>query len=78
MSAKKKNHAHLYDVSIDVLNLSEQANKVLLRTGMTTIGDCIDFFIRLPDVHMARPPSLTVVTEIEQKLKDLHYWQYVE
>ena len=36
-------HSHLYDVSIDTLGLSDEAVAPLKRTGIVTIGDCIDF-----------------------------------
>ena len=36
------NHDHLYEVSIDELELPDEAEKVLRRTGVTTVGDCLD------------------------------------
>ena len=39
-------HEHLYDVSIDVLNLSEYAKQNLLSTHIESIGDLADYYHR--------------------------------
>jgi DNA-directed RNA polymerase alpha subunit len=46
MSDKCPFHDHLYEMPIEKLGLSVVAINALKRTGMTTIGDCIDYFLR--------------------------------
>ncbi|MEL6149212.1 MAG: hypothetical protein AAFV33_01590 [Chloroflexota bacterium] len=73
-------HKHLYDVSIDVLELSEQAWSVCVRGGMRRIGDLVDFYRRGPDAMIdSRPPAFQLLTgEIKQSLIDKGYWHYVD
>ena len=40
---------NLYEAMIEELDLSEETIKNVHRLGVTTIGDCIDFFARVPD-----------------------------
>jgi hypothetical protein len=43
-------HSHLYDVPIEVLGLSETAIGYLKETGAMSVGDCIDYFLSIPNV----------------------------
>ena len=72
-------HDHLYKISIEELQLSELAIRTLARTGMMTIGDCVDLFNRGNDVLItARPPVFTIlIDELKPKLKKEGYWKYV-
>ncbi|GAB5494063.1 MAG: hypothetical protein Phog2KO_42780 [Phototrophicaceae bacterium] len=73
-------YQHLYEIPISDLELSDKAYRALKRTGMTSIGDCIDFYIRLPNVMISARPSFiqVIVTEVKQKVKDAEYWHFVE
>ena len=72
-------HKHLYEVSVEVLDLSEIAARTLARTGITTVGDCIDFFNRGMDaLASARSPAFRAMQEVRQKLKQHGYWEYVD
>ncbi|GAB4528912.1 MAG: hypothetical protein OHK0046_48310 [Anaerolineae bacterium] len=80
MSSKNKSHEHLYNVSLEALDLSETATNLLMRTGITSVGDCIDFFIRLQNALVpAKPPFFSLLqNEVIPRLKELGYWQYVD
>jgi hypothetical protein len=39
-------HQHLYDVPVVILGLSDKAMRALENVGITSVGDCIDFFVR--------------------------------
>lgn len=80
MSLDKASYEHLYEISILDLELSDTAYKALIRTGMTSIGDCIDFYIRLNDVLISARPSFikAMAVEVKQKVQDFGYWSFVE
>ena len=79
MSNKRK-YNHLYEIPVEKLELSTEAIKQLKRTGITSIGDCIDFYIRGDDVLLpARPPFFTIMGgEVKNKLMTSGYWSFVE
>jgi hypothetical protein len=39
-------HEHLYDISIEALELSDRVIKALKKVSITSVGDCIEFFIQ--------------------------------
>lgn len=39
-------HDALYHIPIETLGLSEKVVKTVKRTGIETVGDCVDFFAR--------------------------------
>gem|GEM_PF-6663824 len=62
-------NVELYDVAIDELSLSDVATVGMLRMGVTTIGDCLDFFERIPDVLMPiHGKTWDAIKEVEQML----------
>ena len=72
-------HKHLYEVSVEVLDLSEIAAKQLAKAAMASIGDRIDFFARGADAMIdATPPFFPVLYgEVKQKLIERGYWKFV-
>ncbi|MEP7292586.1 MAG: hypothetical protein ABI835_12445 [Chloroflexota bacterium] len=61
---------HLYEVSIETLELSETALASLRRLGVTSVGDCLDHFSRYGSVTISVPfGSLKIMeTEVLDKL----------
>jgi len=80
MTEKKSDYEHLFDISITTLNLSDKAYKALMKTGMSTVGDCVDFYIRGNDVLIsARTSSFEVLAnELKEKMVEFGYWDFVE
>ena len=80
MSSASKSHEHLYAIPIEDMGLSDVAIKTLKRTGITTVGDCVDYYLRSPDALIpARPPFYSIIEgEVKQKFKEYGYWSYVE
>jgi hypothetical protein len=67
-------HGELYNTSIDILDLSEEAQIDLARTGITTVGDCLDFYERIPDVMISiAGRTWESLKEIEHKLIATNY-----
>jgi hypothetical protein len=71
MSNMPKSYEHLYATPIEEMDLSEAAIKTLKKTGITTIGDCIDFYIRFQDALIpAHPPFFSITGgEVKQKMR---------
>ena len=66
-------HDHLYEASIDELNLSEEGSSFLVKLGITSIGDCIDLYNRGKDAMISVPPGYfemeqAIKAELEEKL----------
>lgn len=80
MSDTPNPHEHLYETPIEELELSDTAINALKKTGITNVGDCIDFYLRLPDVLIsARPVFFRVIRgEVKEKMKEHGYWTFVE
>ena len=57
----------LYETSIDILDLSEEAQIDIARTGITTVGDCLDFYERIPDV------MISIAGRTWESLKELEH-----
>ncbi len=76
----KPPHEHLYDVPIEQLELSVFAIKALKKTGMTTVGDCVDFYVRGADAMISACHDFFIATarEVQEKMKEHGYWSYVE
>jgi hypothetical protein len=72
----KPPHEELYSVPIEVLGLPENAVRVLKRTGMTSIGDCMDALLRWGDAEIQVPPGwiAAMVDEVEPKMREMGYW----
>lgn len=72
-------YEHLYAISTQALELSQKAEKSLQRLGVTTIGDCVDFF------NMEGHAMITVrggflsamYDEVKPALIQQGYWQFV-
>lgn len=62
----------LYEISIDVLRLSDDANRQLLRTGIETVGDCVDI---AKNLHKYLSPKVynAFVNEVIAKLIEHRY-----
>ncbi|MEL7436194.1 MAG: hypothetical protein AAFN11_19785 [Chloroflexota bacterium] len=75
----QSDHTHLYNLSIDILDLSDEAKRVCLRTAMTTVGDLVDFYRRGNDVLIsARSSSVTLMAgEVKEKLITHGYGDYI-
>ena len=69
-------HDALHEIPVESLGLSEAAIKVVLRMGMTTVGDCVDFFVRGADAMIPiRPPAINLMyNEVKPKLEEHGYW----
>lgn len=71
-------HNALYDVSIDVLNLSDSTISLLESVGVTSIGDCVDHFDRGVDAIIEGPDGFmffrAMEEEVKPKLQALGYW----
>ena len=80
MEPKPQSHGHLYEMPIEALGLSEVAIKALKRTGMTTVGDCIDHYHVSANAMISAPSSLfkAMDSEVAQQLKAHGYWSFVE
>ena len=73
------NYDYLYDVLIETLDLSQDCYNAMRRTGITTVGDCIDAVNRIPDVMFAaRSNFLTCLpSEVKDKLIKHGYGAYL-
>jgi hypothetical protein len=58
-----------YEIPLEELGLSEVAMEVIKRTGITTVGDCIDHFARGADVLITVSGDFINVMEYEVKPK---------
>lgn len=73
-------HDALYHIPIETLGLSEKAIKGAKRLGVISVGDCVDFFVRIKGG--AGPGTLphdhefleAMFTEVEPKLQAHGYW----
>jgi len=66
-------YKHLYDVPIETMRLSKKEFNALKRTGVTSIGDCLDFFNRgsgAMDVGILRGFQEEDYTDLMKKLID--------
>jgi hypothetical protein len=79
MTDAQHGYKNLYEVSIEELGLSDEAIRTLKRTGMTTIGDCIDFYNRPKGAMIVMMPPFGSVmnSEVVQKIQAHGYWIYV-
>jgi len=68
-------HSHLYNVAIDVLDLSAIAIEYLKETGATSIGDCLDYFLSIPNVMSEYRFGFREImhTEVKHKLIEHGY-----
>jgi hypothetical protein len=67
----------LYNVPIETLGLSETAIKAIKRTGITTVGDCVDFFTLIGSGNTITTYSDLfgiMETEVKPKLEAHGYW----
>ena len=78
--SEERAHTYLYEVDMNILGLSDEAKKPLLRSGVETVGDVIDVMIRLQAPVGACdgfPRGLSQhIPEIEQKLKEHGYEKF--
>jgi hypothetical protein len=61
-------HVHLYDVSIDTLGLSDEAAAACQKSGISTVGDVIDYLNRGNDAM--RPPAIVDNPEVKQHIRE--------
>jgi predicted RNase H-like HicB family nuclease len=68
-------HPALYEIPIETLGLSDEAIKVVKRTGITTVGDCIKFLAldSFSLLTIAPPFHQIMYTEVLPKLYELGY-----
>jgi hypothetical protein len=71
-------HDALYHIPIETLRLSDKAIKAVKRTGIETVGDCVDFFARIAN---GGSPGLVrfnfteaMFNEVKPKLEAHGYW----
>jgi hypothetical protein len=59
----------LYDLPVEELGLSETTLQLVMQTGITSIGDCLDYFLRGHDGMITAPMGFIKTMEIEVKAK---------
>jgi hypothetical protein len=71
----EENKPNLYDIPIEVLHLSEATIAIIKRTGITSVGDCLDYFARGANaVITARGDFIgTMENVVKPKLKENGY-----
>jgi DNA-directed RNA polymerase alpha subunit len=77
----EKDYSHLHEKPIEKLGLSVVSLNALKRSGVTSIGDCIDVYLRaLGGVVGSCPSSFleAMFGEVKEKIQELGYWSYVE
>jgi hypothetical protein len=74
----KRIEAGLYEMPIEDLSLSQTAINKVKRTGITTVGDCIDFFERIEQGVFGgiRPDDSfeALFDDVKPKLEAQGYW----
>jgi hypothetical protein len=74
----RDSYEHLYKISVTTLGLSESAIKMVYRVGITNIGDCIDWYRRVPTVGVVPFGFIsTMLGEVQQKIIEHGFWNYV-
>lgn len=75
-----EDHSHLYEVRVEKLGLSVKALNAVKRTGITSIGDCVNFYhiAAFAMIEVAYPVMNIMYGEVKEKLKEHGYWSYVE
>ena len=71
-----QDHDALYAISLDVLNLSDNALQALARAEITSIGDCVDLLVRWNQTTVNAQYALlnAVYVEVRPQLIELGYW----
>ncbi len=69
-------HEALYAISLDVLDLSDNALQTLAREEITSVGDCVDLLARWQQTTINAPFALlnAVYVEARPQLIELGYW----
>ncbi len=70
-------HMALYEIPIETLGLSEKAIKAAKRLGVTSIGDCVDHFVRITSGIAGSAPHEffeAMETEVKPQLETHGYW----
>lgn len=73
-------YTHLYELSIDSLGLSIRSMRILKRTGIATIGDCLDVLNQGPQAMISYYYRLPKVMwgEVREKLIVQGYGQFID
>ena len=67
----------LYHIPIESLGLSESAIQIMKRTGITSVGDCVDWHVRALSLTTGSTPVGLIeimMTEVKQRLEEHGYW----
>jgi len=72
-------HKHLYDVHMEILNLSDKTFQALFRVGISTVGGCIDHLNRGNDAMTVplRGYGAKEHQELAEKVKAYGYSSYL-
>jgi hypothetical protein len=70
----------LYEIPIQQLGLSAETAQLLKETGMTSVGNCVDFYhyFRFATVSVSSKVMEVMGKEVKEKLQEQGYWSYVE
>ena len=70
----------LYSVPIEELKLQAGTANVLQRTGITTVGDCIDHLLRIEtgDAPPIRDYGQLQHENLQNQMKTQGFWDYLE
>lgn len=75
-----KEFVALYEVLLEGMKLSAKDIQILHRSGVTTIGDCIDYFVAAQTAMITVPHEFAHImeTEVRKKLMEYGYWRFYE
>jgi hypothetical protein len=67
---------YLYEIPVEELGLSDKTIRIVKRTGITSVGDCVDFFERAGQAMETAPFDFfkEMRTVVETKLEEHGYW----
>jgi DNA-directed RNA polymerase alpha subunit len=73
---------HLFEVPIEHLKLSVRGSSIIRRLGITTVGDCVDFYRRgmegSASVAIRQQSVQIMYGEVQLKMKEYGYWSFIE
>jgi hypothetical protein len=74
------NYDFLYEISIEELSLSAASLKLVESVGITSIGDCLDYYfhIQLFSVTVSLDLRQAMESEVKAQLQNTGYWVYYE
>jgi hypothetical protein len=78
--SEESDYATLYDVLISELGLSPDTLGLLEDTGVTSVGDCIDYHIHkhYAMINASLAYREAMEGEVKERLKEHGYWSFYE